>query len=66
MAEHAATSLEASGTSGMKAALNGVLNLSILDGCWIEAWIEDVAGWAIEGGSQENDETGHRQDSQLF
>ena len=39
--------LEASGTSGMKAALNGVLNLSILDGWWIEACIEGITGWAI-------------------
>lgn len=39
--------LEASGTSGMKAALNGVLNLSVLDGWWIEACIDDVTGWAI-------------------
>lgn len=39
--------LEASGTSGMKASLNGVPNLSVLDGWWIEGWIEDVTGWAI-------------------
>ncbi len=39
--------MEASGTSGMKAALNGVLNLSVLDGWWIEACIDGVTGWAI-------------------
>lgn len=39
--------MEASGTSGMKAALNGGLNLSILDGWWIEACIEGVTGWSI-------------------
>jgi starch phosphorylase len=42
--------LEASGTSGMKAALNGVLNFSVLDGWWIEACIEGVTGWAIGDG----------------
>ncbi len=41
---------EASGTSGMKAALNGVPSLSILDGWWIEGCAEDVTGWAIEDG----------------
>jgi starch phosphorylase len=39
---------EASGTSGMKAALNGVPSLSVLDGWWIEGWIEGVTGWAID------------------
>ncbi len=38
---------EASGTSGMKAALNGVPSLSVLDGWWIEGCIEGVTGWAI-------------------
>ncbi|MGD0450204.1 MAG: alpha-glucan family phosphorylase [Candidatus Bathyarchaeia archaeon] len=39
--------LEASGTSGMKAAHNGVVNFSVLDGWWMEGCIEGVTGWAI-------------------
>jgi len=39
--------LEASGTSGMKAALNGVPSFSSLDGWWIEGHIENVTGWSI-------------------
>ncbi|MGB8327300.1 MAG: alpha-glucan family phosphorylase [Steroidobacteraceae bacterium] len=40
--------LEASGTSGMKAAFNGVPSLSVLDGWWVEGCLEGVTGWAIE------------------
>jgi starch phosphorylase len=39
--------LEASGTSGMKAAHNGVMNFSVLDGWWIEGHIEGYTGWSI-------------------
>jgi len=39
--------LEASGTSGMKAALNGVPSLSTLDGWWVEGCIEDRTGWSF-------------------
>ena len=47
---------EASGTSGMKAAMNGVPSLSILDGWWIEGCIEGVTGWAIEDGADDAEE----------
>ena len=47
---------EASGTSGMKAALNGVPSLSILDGWWVEGWIEGVTGWAIPDSDNQDDE----------
>ena len=48
--------LEASGTSGMKAAMNGVPSLSILDGWWVEGCIEGVTGWAIGPLRQSGDE----------
>jgi starch phosphorylase len=47
--------LEASGTSGMKAALNGVPSLSILDGWWVEGCIEGTTGWAIDGDEMPHD-----------
>jgi len=47
---------EASGTSGMKAALNGIPSLSILDGWWIEGCVEGVTGWAIEDGANDAEE----------
>lgn len=48
--------LEASGTSGMKAAANGIVNLSVLDGWWDEGWTGDN-GWAI-GGRESNPDEG--------
>ena len=47
--------LEASGTSGMKAAFNGVPSLSVLDGWWIEGCIEGVTGWAIGDHTETNE-----------
>lgn len=49
--------LEASGTSGMKAALNGVPSWSVLDGWWIEGHVEGVTGWSI--GSRPGAAGGH-------
>lgn len=50
---------EASGTSGMKCTHNGVMNLSVLDGWWIEGCIEDSTGWAIGPEPSENDMDGY-------
>jgi len=55
--------LEASGTSGMKAALNGVPSLSILDGWWVEGHIEGVTGWAI-GNARRGPEQAAQTDSE--
>ena len=47
--------LEASGTSGMKAAFNGVPNLSVLDGWWLEGCIEGRTGWAVDANGNKDD-----------
>jgi starch phosphorylase len=47
--------LEASGTSGMKAAFNGVPSLSVLDGWWVEGCIEGVTGWAVGDDAESGD-----------
>lgn len=56
--------LEASGTSGMKAAFNGVPNLSVLDGWWVEGCIENVTGWAI--GDSRTDDRGDGDANSLY
>jgi starch phosphorylase len=55
---------EASGTSGMKAALNGVPSLSVLDGWWLEGCFEGVTGWAI--GQAEIAETEEQESEALY
>jgi starch phosphorylase len=57
--------LEASGTSGMKAAMNGVPSLSVLDGWWPEGWIEGVTGWSI-GDSLDEDDDPSREAMSLY
>jgi starch phosphorylase len=60
---------EASGTSGMKAAHNGVINFSVLDGWWVEGCIEGVTGWAIGPSPKEqleDHERRYREITQLY
>jgi starch phosphorylase len=60
--------MEASGTSGMKAAANGVPSLSVLDGWWLEGCIEGVTGWAIGENHRNHDagapEVNHSRDAE--
>jgi glycogen phosphorylase len=60
--------LEASGTSGMKAALNGIPSLSVVDGWWMEGLIEGVTGWAIgdEKREREDESSGLRDAASLY
>jgi starch phosphorylase len=54
--------LEASGTSGIKAAFSGTLNLSVLDGWWAEAY-DGSNGWAIDGSEEPNAEAKDQRDA---
>lgn len=57
--------MEASGTSGQKAAMNGVLNCSVLDGWWVEGY-NGRNGWSIEGSTVTNSEQQNQQDSETL
>jgi len=57
---------EASGTSGMKAALNGVPSLSILDGWWVEGCVENLTGWAIQGKARKGAKDMSAQDAEAL
>jgi starch phosphorylase len=57
--------MEASGTSGMKATFNGLLQLSVLDGWWAEAY-DGENGWAIPGDEDEDREVADARDASLF
>ena len=56
---------EASGTSGMKAALNGVPSLSVLDGWWVEGHVEGVTGWSI-GAAEEGENDSNVEATSLY
>ncbi len=57
---------EASGTSGMKAALNGVPHFSILDGWWLEGHIEHVTGWSIGNHPEQGESSPHEDQEDMY